>query len=190
MGICTQIAAIYEQYGDPALTNFTLEDLTGNGPGEAGVFTLADAGGRVVLIRRKPQADWPGIETYWWLPGGGREAGEGLDEAAVREFREETGLEICIERLLLARIKDERFFNCWFRGRVVAGRVSPAGDPCHTTAEVQLFSPADIPVGALCSDLDKIVLAHEGFINCPIDALLARCGLEERPAGRRAGPCR
>jgi len=106
MDICRQIAVIYEQYGDPALTNFHLEDLTGNGPREAGVFTLADAGGRVVLIRRKPHADWPDIETYWWLPGGGCEAGEELDEAAVREFREETGLEICIERLLLARIQD------------------------------------------------------------------------------------
>jgi len=112
-------------------TSFHLEDLTGNGPREAGVFTLADVGGRVVLIRRKPQADWPGIEVYWWLPGGGREAGEGLDEAAIREFREETGLEICIGRLLLDRIKDGRFFNCWFRGCVVAGRVSPALFHCY-----------------------------------------------------------
>jgi len=188
MDIRKQIAAIYERYGDPALTDFHLEDLTGNGPREAGVFTLADAGGHICLIRRKPQADWPGIETYWWLPGGGWEAGEGLDEAAVREFREETGLEICIERLLLARIQDERFFNCWFRGHVVAGSASPTGDPCHTTAEVQLFSPADIPVGALCSNLDRIVLAYEGFIHYPIDALLARYGLEERPAGRQARP--
>jgi ADP-ribose pyrophosphatase YjhB (NUDIX family) len=190
MDIGRQIAAIYQRYGDPALTNFHLEDPTGNGPREAGVFTLADADGCVALIRRKPHADWPSIETYWWLPGGGCEAGEGLDEAAVREFREETGLEICIERLLLARIQDRRFFNCWFRGRVVASSVSPAGDPCHTTAEVRLFSPADIPVGALCSDLDKIVLACEGFIRYPIDALLARYDLEERPAGRRARPCR
>jgi hypothetical protein len=30
MGICRQIAAIYEQYGDPTLTNFHLEDLTGS----------------------------------------------------------------------------------------------------------------------------------------------------------------
>jgi ADP-ribose pyrophosphatase YjhB (NUDIX family) len=189
MDIRRQIAAIYEQYGDPALTDFHLEDLIGNSPREAGVFTLADAGGRVVLIRRKPHANWPGIDTYWWLPGGGCEAGEGLDEAAVREFREETGLEVRIERLLLARVQDERFFKCWFRGRVVAGSASPAGDPCHTTAEVRLFSPADIPAGALWSDLDRIVLAYEGFIHHPIDALLTRYGLEERPAGRRTRTC-
>jgi hypothetical protein len=30
MGICKQIASIYEQCGDPALTNFHLEDLTGS----------------------------------------------------------------------------------------------------------------------------------------------------------------
>lgn len=54
MDICRQIAAIYERYGDPALRDVHLEDLTGSGPREAGVFTLADAGGRVALIRRKP----------------------------------------------------------------------------------------------------------------------------------------
>ncbi len=78
MDIRKQVTSLYEQYGAPALTNFRVEDVTGNGPWEAGVFTLADVNGDVVLIRRKPQANHPGLETFWWIPGGAYKAGEKL----------------------------------------------------------------------------------------------------------------
>jgi len=183
MDIRKQVASLYEQYGAPALTNFRLEDVTGNGPHEAGVFTLADIDGDIVLVRRKPRANHPGIETFWWIPGGAHEAGERLDEAAVREFREETGLKVRIERLLVALIKDRRLFTFWFKGHVVAGSASPHGDPCNSTAEVRFFSPAYIPVEALWSDIDKIVLGYERFIDYPIHGLLAKHGLHEQSKG-------
>lgn len=179
MDIRKQIASLYERYGAPALTNFRIEDIPEHGLHEAGVFTLADLGGDVVLIRRTPHIDHPGLETFWWLPGGGHEAGEGLDEAAVREFREETGLEVHLERLLVALVRDEQFFMFWFRGHVVSGSLSADGDPTHSTAEVRSFSPADIPVETLRSSIDKIILAHEGFIDYPFHDLLAKHGLRE-----------
>ena len=180
MNLQTQLASVYAQYGSPALTNFQVKDVGENVPCKAGVFTLADVEGSVVLIRRKPHPDWPGVEALWWLPGGGHEGSEGLDETAIREFQEETGLEVCVERLLLATVNEKRFFKLWFRGQAIAGNLSAMSDPCDTTAEAALFAPSDIPVEALASDIDKLVLAYEGFVDCAMPDLVAKYGLAWR----------
>ncbi|HYC55160.1 MAG TPA: NUDIX hydrolase [Candidatus Binatia bacterium] len=64
-----------------------------------GPFLAADAiieleGGRIVLIERG------GEPKGWAIPGGFVEYGESLEEAAVREAREETGLEVELLELL------------------------------------------------------------------------------------------
>lgn len=50
-----------------------------------GVRVILEKGGRVVLVRHW-FAPW-----VWTLPGGGVQAGESAERAAVREVREETG---------------------------------------------------------------------------------------------------
>ncbi len=53
---------------------------------------LRDRAGRILLFRAVLSSRTPG---HWWeLPGGGIEPGESYQQAAVREIREETGLEI------------------------------------------------------------------------------------------------
>lgn len=52
-----------------------------------------NAAGDVLLIRRGKEPQY----GRWMVPGGGLEWGETLEEAAVREVREETGIEIVIE---------------------------------------------------------------------------------------------
>lgn len=54
---------------------------------------VRDAQGRVLLHRRADNG-------FWALPGGGVELGESVIEACVREVREETGLEVRVERLI------------------------------------------------------------------------------------------
>lgn len=39
--------------------------------------------------------------SYWILPGGGREAGETEEQCVIREMREETGLEVKVDRFLM-----------------------------------------------------------------------------------------
>ena len=51
----------------------------------------------ILLIRHQEHM---GGRTYWLLPGGGREEGESEIECVRREVREETGLEVRVERLL------------------------------------------------------------------------------------------
>jgi 8-oxo-dGTP diphosphatase len=60
-------------------------------------------GGRVLLVKRF----WRGRD-YAVLPGGGIEAGETPEEAAVRELAEETTLTAAIDRLLWTGRHDER----------------------------------------------------------------------------------
>jgi ADP-ribose pyrophosphatase YjhB (NUDIX family) len=54
---------------------------------------VTDAEGRIVLVRRKDN-------DLWALPGGGMELGESIEDCAVREVREETGLDVTIDSLI------------------------------------------------------------------------------------------
>lgn len=50
--------------------------------------------GRILFVR------WRAKGRYWSLPGGIVEPGESVEESAVREVREETGLDVHIKRVV------------------------------------------------------------------------------------------
>ena len=99
---------------------------------------IFDGRGHVLLVRH----------TYgrlnWELPGGGSVSGESPDETAQRELREETGLELAVDRLTGVYYEDdhesEPMLHFVFRCPWVPGLVPEASSP--EIAEVG-FSPID-----------------------------------------------
>lgn len=56
-------------------------------------LVVLDADGRVLLLNTRDLGN-PEFGTVWELPGGGMDVGESYVEAAIREFREETGIDL------------------------------------------------------------------------------------------------
>jgi len=88
---------------------------------------VLDAEGRILMLRRTDSGNWA-------LPGGAMEIGESLPACAVREVREETGLDIEITGLVgtytdpkhvIAYADGEvrQQFNICFTGHIVGGQL-------------------------------------------------------------------
>jgi len=63
-------------------------------------------------------------EQYWSLPGGVMEKGESIDQAAIREVKEETGLDICLGKLIGIYSKPgEGALAMTFEGHITGGEL-------------------------------------------------------------------
>lgn len=102
------------------------------------VIGLVPLDGGLVLARR---AIDPGY-GLWVVPGGFVDAGETLEEAVVRETREETHLQVEVVRLFnIYSYKNNRTVVAAFLTRHVGGELA-VGDE---TLEVRVFGPEEIP---------------------------------------------
>jgi 8-oxo-dGTP diphosphatase len=126
---------------------------------------LVEEEGQVVLVRRGIQP----CAGYWALPSGFAEYGETIEETAVRECHEETGLEVELDDLLGVYSVNSDFYGCLvlvlYSGHVVGGELA-AGDDA---SEAGLFAPDELPTNiafwahrqALCDWKEAIISSQE-----------------------------
>src|SRR5438034_4763795 len=112
-----------------------------------GVFALIFDNERRILLGHRRDIDW------WNLPGGGMEAGETVDEALCREVREETGLEVEVERLVGVYSKPQKqevvlTFLC----QVIGGTLQSTEE----IRESRYFAPDALPENTLPKHRQRI----------------------------------
>ncbi len=99
-------------------------------------------GGEVVLIKRRN----PPFQGRWAIPGGFVEYGERVEDAVVREAREETGLEIKIDKLIGVYSDPERdprghTVSIVFLCKAVGGQMKAGSD----AMDVEKFNLNELP---------------------------------------------
>jgi ADP-ribose pyrophosphatase YjhB (NUDIX family) len=133
-----------------------------------GAFAIIFDGARRVLLCHRRDID------MWNLPGGGMESGELPTEAVIREVKEETGLNVTIERLVGVYGKPDRddvvfTFTCDITGGQLTE--TDESDACR------YFAPDDIPLNTNPKQVERIYDAIESS-NQPVFKL------QEGPASR------
>ncbi len=83
--------------------------------------------GSILLIQHQEHQSG---RSYWLLPGGGLEEGESEAQCVQREMREETGLEVQVEQMLMTSVgpsgrTERKTYLC----RPIAGEAAPGYEP-------------------------------------------------------------
>jgi 8-oxo-dGTP diphosphatase len=106
------------------------------------VAVLAEWQGRVLLGRRALEP-WLG---QWNLPGGFVEKGEHPFDAAVREFREEVGLDVRLTGLLAVSLSRYEPTDDWLLHHVFTGAAEGEPRPAPSEmSEARWFRPDELP---------------------------------------------
>jgi ADP-ribose pyrophosphatase YjhB (NUDIX family) len=107
---------------------------------------VADDAGRILLIRRADNGNWA-------VPGGAIDLGESMIDAAVRETREESGIDCAITGLVgiftdprhviryTSNDEVRQEFSIVLAGRAVGGEPTPSSETSH----VRWVEPARLP---------------------------------------------
>lgn len=106
-------------------------------PPQVVILKKDERGNTLVLLVKRADAG------VWTIPGGAPEIGESLEEAAIREAREETGYEIILVRRVgvysLPHLKMGKAFV--FAGQVVGGKAAKSME----TTDVRWFNYHKLP---------------------------------------------
>ena len=79
---------------------------------------------------------------FWSLPGGVVEQGESVDQAAIREVKEGTDLDVRLKRVVGIYSKlNEQSLAITFEGEIIGGQLTPQNEVC----DCQYFHFHDLP---------------------------------------------
>jgi 8-oxo-dGTP diphosphatase len=118
---------------------------------EVGVHAVVfDHAARILLVHRRDM-------DLWDLPGGGMDAGELPAEAVIRETREETGLDVEIERLFMIAVTPENVLGFTYYCRAIGGMISPTDE----SDEVRFFTLEHLPENLSPRKLEMIRFSVE-----------------------------
>ncbi len=121
------------------------------------VDIIIELGGKVVLIERAN-------EPYGWaIPGGFVDYGESLEQAAVREAKEETGLDVTLLKQLGAYSDPKRDPRQHNVSVVFIARADGAPVGGSDAKNAELFGAQNLP--ALVFDHEKILKDYFGSLN-------------------------
>jgi ADP-ribose pyrophosphatase YjhB (NUDIX family) len=120
----------------------------------ANVAVIQD--GKILLVERE---DF----LVWCIPGGMVDTGETLAEAARRELREETGLEVVLDRLVGVYSEPERFQRglhvVLFAGHIRSGELHPQPEEI---LQAGFFRREELPQDFLYGHRQRILDAMDG----------------------------
>ena len=115
-----------------------------------GVAVILFEEGKLLLVRRAKGVSYEG---QWCIPCGYVEWDEDVRAAAVREFAEETGLEVTTGRVIATHSNfhnpKQHTVGTWFAGEVAGGELAPIDGEF---SELGYFDPAEPPPLAFPTD--------------------------------------
>lgn len=130
-------------------------------------------------------------QEYYVLPGGGVEDGESVEEAVIREVKEETSLDVAIDRLIYhhhyLHHSNQYFYLCHYKGG------EPALGECNEKEEMQkgkddFYKPIWVKIADLAHMLvypleirDWLLEdVKDNFKQTPREAQMRTCDLRRR----------
>jgi 8-oxo-dGTP pyrophosphatase MutT (NUDIX family) len=139
-------------------------------------LVVLDTAGRVLLLHVQDLSQ-PQPGTLWELPGGGMEAGETFSEAALRELREETGIEVGPEDI--GRPRWRRQVEYVYRGEcrhqrelIALVRVSEAA--LRIDDSLRVGNEREDVLGASWWSMEQITASSELFYPLSLPTVLPR----------------
>ncbi len=120
---------------------------------------------QILLVKHRK-----GNRQYWVLPGGRLEYGETFFECAVRELKEETGLDVEVERFVflseaIAPDRLHHIVNIYLKAKVVGGIMKLGNEP--VLAGVDFIALSELERIVLFPPIGKVILESlpSGFHN-------------------------